>query len=55
MGVRGRGRAPVECPCALGGFGIFEASDLQEAIRLVARTPCAVAQGVVEVWPFDIG
>ncbi len=38
-----------ELPVA--GFGILEAADLDEAVRLVAGTPCAVAGGVVEVWP----
>jgi len=34
----------------VAGFAIIEAADLQEAIDLVSRTPCAVAYGVVEVW-----
>ncbi|BBH69577.1 hypothetical protein ACTI_62620 [Actinoplanes sp. OR16] len=38
-------------PLPLAGFGIIEAASLQEAIDRVAGTPCAVAQGVVEVWP----
>ena len=35
------------------GFGLIEAADLDEAIAMVASTPCAVAYGVVEVWPLD--
>lgn len=35
----------------VAGFAIIEAADLAEAIDLVSRTPCAVAHGVVEVWP----
>ncbi|GAB3572333.1 YciI family protein [Amycolatopsis endophytica] len=35
----------------IAGFGIFEADSLDEAVRMAAGTPCAVAQGVVEVWP----
>jgi hypothetical protein len=35
----------------LAGFGVIEASDLDEAIALVAKTPCAVAKGAVDVWP----
>jgi hypothetical protein len=35
----------------VAGFGIIEANDLEEAIDLVSKTPCAVAHGVVEVWP----
>jgi hypothetical protein len=37
----------------VAGFAIIEASDLAEAINLVAQTPCAVAHGVVEVWPIQ--
>lgn len=37
----------------VAGFGVIEAADLEEAIRMVAGTPCAVAYGVVEVWPLD--
>ena len=35
----------------LAGFAIIEAANLAEAIDIVSRTPCAVAHGVVEVWP----
>ncbi len=35
----------------LAGFGIIEADTIEEAVELASRTPCAVAQGVVEVWP----
>lgn len=35
----------------VAGFGIIEAATLEEAIQLVSKTPCAVAHGVVEVWP----
>jgi hypothetical protein len=37
----------------VAGFTIIEADSLADAIALVSRTPCAVAQGVVEVWPLD--
>lgn len=35
----------------VAGFALLEAATLQEAVELVAATPCAVARGVVEVWP----
>ncbi len=35
----------------LAGFGIIEAANLEEAVRLVAQTPCARAKGVVELRP----
>src|SRR5215472_11979540 len=40
-----RGDAP------LVGFSLVEAEDLDEAVRLVAGTPCAVAGGAIEVRP----
>ncbi|HEY6473679.1 MAG TPA: hypothetical protein VIY26_12360 [Acidimicrobiales bacterium] len=33
------------------GFALLEAASLDEAVARVAGTPCAVAHGVVEVWP----
>ena len=38
-----------ELPVA--GFAIIEAESLDEAIELVSQTPCAVAFGIVEIWP----
>ena len=35
----------------VAGFAVIEAASLAEAVEIAARTPCAVAQGVVEVWP----
>jgi hypothetical protein len=37
----------------VAGFGIIEAPDLQSAIEMVSKSPCAVAHGVVEVWPLQ--
>lgn len=37
----------------IAGFAVIEARDLQAAIALIAQTPCAVAHGVVEVWPLE--
>lgn len=41
--------APLGAP--LAGFGIIEAADLEEAVALVANTPCARAKGAVEIRP----
>lgn len=38
----------------VAGFAVIEASDIEEAVRLVSGTPCAVAHGVVEVWPLEV-
>lgn len=37
----------------VAGFGLIEAETLEEAIAMVSGTPCAVAQGVVEIWPIQ--
>src|ERR1700728_357764 len=34
-------------------FAIIEAKNLEESVTMVSKTPCAVAQGVVEVWPLE--
>lgn len=57
--VRNHGGAGVETEegaflrseLPIAGFAVIEAADLAEAVRLVSGTPCAVADGVVEVWP----
>lgn len=43
----------MSSPLPVAGFAIVEADDLEAAIALVGQTPCAVAYGVVEVWPLD--
>jgi hypothetical protein len=35
----------------VAGFALLEAATLADAVEMVSRTPCAVAHGVVEVWP----
>jgi hypothetical protein len=35
----------------IAGFTVIEALNIDEAIKMVSQTPCAVAYGVVEVWP----
>lgn len=37
----------------VAGFSIIEAADMAEAIEKVSRVPCAVAHGVVEIWPLE--
>ena len=37
----------------VAGFAVIEAATLAEAVKMVAGTPCAVARGVVEVWPLS--
>ncbi len=35
----------------IAGFGVIEAATLEDAARLASGSPCAVAHGVIEVWP----
>ena len=37
----------------IAGFALIEADDVQQAIELASASPCAVAQGVIEVWPLQ--
>lgn len=37
----------------IAGFAIIKATDMAEAVDLVSRVPCAVAHGVVEIWPLE--
>jgi hypothetical protein len=38
----------------IAGFAIIEAESLEAAVEAVSHSPCAVAHGVVEVWPLSI-
>jgi hypothetical protein len=38
----------------VAGFSVIEAADMADAIEKASRTPCAVAYGVVEVWPLEM-
>lgn len=37
----------------IAGFAVIEAANIEEATQLVSGTPCAVANGVVEIWPLE--
>ena len=37
----------------IAGFAVIEAADMAEAVEKVSRVPCAIAHGVVEVWPLE--
>lgn len=59
--VRNHDAAEVKTTCGpfmssslpVAGFAVIEAATLAEALDIVSQTPCAVAHGVVEVWPLD--
>jgi hypothetical protein len=44
----------MSSPLPIAGFAIIEAPDISEAIKMVAESPCAIAHGVVEVWPLEM-
>ncbi len=50
-GVHTEPGAFMQSELPVAGFMVVEAANADEAVQLVAGTPCAVAFGVVEVWP----
>ncbi|MBN8994566.1 MAG: transcription initiation protein [Rhizobiales bacterium] len=52
-GVRAVEGPYLSADLPIAGFSIMEAKDLDEAIALVAKSPCAVAHGVIEIWPLQ--
>jgi hypothetical protein len=53
IGIQINDAAFMSSALPVAGFSVIEAADLSEAIELVSKTPCAVAHGVVEVWPIE--
>jgi hypothetical protein len=52
-GVQTIGASYMRSDLPIAGFAVIEAANLDEAIALVSKVPCAVAHGVVEVWPLE--
>lgn len=52
-GVSTKEGAFLSSELPVAGFAVSDAADMEEALALVSKSPCAVAQGVVEVWPLD--
>lgn len=50
-GVETRDGPFMSSALPVAGFAVIEAANLQEALEKVSHVPCAVAHGVVEVWP----
>jgi len=50
-GVQATAGAFLRSDLPVAGFSVIEADNVAEAVRIVSATPCAVAHGVVEVWP----
>ena len=43
--------AYMSSPLPVAGFAVIEAADIAAAVEMVSQSPCAVAHGVVEIWP----
>jgi hypothetical protein len=43
----------MQASLPVAGFALIEADSVEEAVEMASRTPCAVAHGVVEVWPLE--
>lgn len=52
-GVTTTGGSFMRSDLPIAGFAVIDAADMTEAVALVSATPCAVAHGVVEVWPLE--
>ena len=52
-GVRTTEGAFMWSDLPIAGFAVIDAANVEEAVALVAGTPCGVAHGVVEVWPLE--
>jgi hypothetical protein len=50
-GVQVEEGAFMQASLPVGGFALIEADSIDAAVEMVSRSPCAVAHGVVEVWP----
>src|SRR6201995_708894 len=53
-GVEATPGAFLRSDLPIAGFAVIEAVDLDEAITLASGSPCAVNQGVIEVWPLQV-
>jgi hypothetical protein len=53
-GIQIESGAFMQSDLPIAGFMVLDAENFDEAIQLVAKTPCAIAYGVVEVWPLDM-
>ena len=51
VGMQTRDGPFMSSDLPIAGFAVIKAASLAEAIEKVSRVPCAVAHGVVEVWP----
>jgi len=53
QGIETTAGAFMRSDLPIAGFALIDAENVEDAIKQVAQTPCAVAYGVVEVWPLE--
>lgn len=53
-GVRRKDGPFLDAALPVAGFGIIEAATLDAAVEMASKSPCAVAHGVIEVWPWNL-
>jgi hypothetical protein len=53
-GVQTESGSFLKSSLPVAGFALIEAEDITAAIEVASQTPCAVAHGVVEVWPLVV-
>jgi hypothetical protein len=53
-GVETESGAYLTSQLPIAGFAVIDADDISQAIKMVSESPCAVAYGVVEVWPLEL-
>jgi hypothetical protein len=51
--VQTQNRPYMDSQLPVAGFSVIEAPNMDAAIEMMSQTPCAVAYGVVEVWPLE--
>jgi hypothetical protein len=52
-GVETREGPFLSAALPVAGFSVIEADSLEQAIEIASHSPCAVAHGVIEVWPIE--
>lgn len=52
-GVRTEDGPFMRSALPVAGFALVEANSIDDAVKIVSATPCAVAHGVVEVWSLE--
>lgn len=53
QGIQTTAGAFMRSDLPIAGFALIDAENVEDAINQVAQMPCAVAYGVVEIWPLE--